>query len=79
MYALYYFSWSIFLSNCQSKLDRISEQLEPDEVEDDYFRYRICWARFAGNFFYKGDYELEGAFALANVYVLNVLGPDGSV
>ena len=27
----------------------------------------------------EGDNELEGAFALANVYVLEVLGPDGSV
>lgn len=50
---MYYLSWSIFLSNFQSKLDRISEQLEPDEVEDDYFRYRICWVRFAANFFTK--------------------------
>ncbi|KAJ7385463.1 Nephrocystin-1 [Desmophyllum pertusum] len=27
------------LENLKSKLDKISEQLEPDEVEEDYFRY----------------------------------------
>ena len=33
-------SWLIliYISVWQNKLDRISEQLEPDEVEEDYFR-----------------------------------------
>ena len=61
-------NWTEFLSSwSQMKLKMIISGTEFVERDLLIFCYK------------EGDNELEGAFSLANVYVLEVLGPDGSV